>query len=73
MTTVNYDPTFPLNDGRMYPPRADSERTVSGRVDLTRYRSKGHSVIIGANGSIEIIVGSSGPTLFAKPGTDGGI
>jgi hypothetical protein len=26
MSSIAYDPTFPLNDGRMYPPQPDSER-----------------------------------------------
>ncbi len=73
MTTIPHDPTLPINDGRMYPPQPDSKRSVSGRADLTRYRSKGHSTLIGNNGSIRIVQGTAGPALFAKPGADGQI
>jgi hypothetical protein len=71
MTSIPYDPTFPLNDGRMYPPQPDSKRAVSGRTDVTRYRSKGHSTLIGDNGAIRIIDHASGNVVFDKPGADG--
>jgi hypothetical protein len=70
MTSIPYDPTFPLNDGRMYPPRPDSKKAVSGRADVTRYRSKGHSTLIADNGAIQIIDRSSGNVVFDKPGAD---
>ncbi len=73
LTSIPYDSAFPLNDSRMYPPQADSIRSVPGRVDVTRYRSKAHSTLIGTNGSIQIVAGSSGPPLFVKPGVDGRI
>jgi hypothetical protein len=68
LTSIPYDPTFPLNDGRMYPPQPDSKKAVSGRPDLTRYRSKGHSTIIGDNGAIRIIAHATGEVVFEKPG-----
>ncbi len=71
MTAIPYDPTFPLNDGRMYPPQPDSKRAVSDRTDVTRYRSKGHSTMIGDNGAIRIIDHGSGDVVFDKPGADG--
>jgi len=71
MTSIPYDPTFPLNDGRMYPPRPDSRRSVPGRSDVTRYRNKGHSTLIGDNGAIEIIDHATGGVVFTKPGADG--
>ena len=71
MTSIPFDPTFPLDDGRMYPPLADSRRPVPGRTDVVRYRSKAHSILVGANGAIRIVAGSAGPTLLTKPGADG--
>jgi transcriptional regulator with XRE-family HTH domain len=43
MTSIPYDPTFPLNDGRMYPPQLDNKRAIPGRANVVRYRSKGQS------------------------------
>ena len=71
MTSIPYDSTFPLNDGRMYPPQPDSKKAVSGRADVTRYRSKGHSTLIGENGAIRINDHTSGNVVFDKPGADG--
>ena len=36
MTSIPYDPTFPANDGRMYPPQPDSKRLVPNRSDVVR-------------------------------------
>ena len=41
MTSIPYDPANWMTDGRMYPPQPDSKKAVSGRSDVTRYRSKG--------------------------------
>jgi hypothetical protein len=71
MTSIPYDPTFPLDDGRMYPPQPDSKKAISGRSDVTRYRSKRHSTWIGDNGAIQIIDHASGDVVFDKPGADG--
>ncbi len=71
MTSIPYDPTFPLNDGRMYPPKSDSKRSVPGLPGATRYRSKGHSTVIGDNGAIRIIDHSAGKVVFDKAGADG--
>ena len=71
MTSIPYDPTFPLNDGRMYPPWPDSMKAVRGRTDVTRYRNKGHSTLIGQQGAIQIIDHSSDDVVFNKPGADG--
>lgn len=68
---IPFDPTFPLNDGRMYSPQPDSQRAVRGRSDVTRYRSKGHSTVIGNNGAIRINDHASGDVVFDKPGADG--
>jgi hypothetical protein len=71
MTSIPYDPTFPLNDGRMYPPQTDSKKIVPGRTDVTRYRSKGHSTLIGDQGAIRIIDHDSEEVVLDKPGADG--
>ena len=71
MTSIPFDPAFPLNDGRMYPPLPDSKRAVPDRTDVTRYRSKGHSTLIGENGAIRIIDHGPGGVVFDKPGADG--
>lgn len=71
MTSIPYDPTYPRNDGRMYPPQPDSKKVVHGRKNVARYRSKGHSTLIGSNGAIQIIDHASGDVVFNKPGADG--
>ncbi len=71
MTSIPYDPTFPLNDGRMYPPQPDSKKAVSGRPDVNRYRSRGHSTLIGDKGAIQIIDHGSNTIVFNKPGAGG--
>jgi hypothetical protein len=38
---------------------------------VTRYRSKGHSTLIGDNGAIAIKDHTSGAIIFSKPGADG--
>ena len=55
----------------MYPPQPDSKKAVPGRTDVTRYRSKRHSTLIGENGAIQIIDHDSGDVVFDKPGADG--
>jgi hypothetical protein len=55
----------------MYPPQPDSKRAVPGRPDVTRYRSKGHSTLIGESGAIRIIDHGSGDVVLDKPGADG--
>lgn len=71
MTSIPYDPEFPANDGRMYPPQPDSKRLVKDRSDVVRYRSKMHSVLIGDNGAIQIVDHRAGGIVFEKPGADG--
>jgi len=58
-----------MNDGRMYPPQADSRRaTKNPRV--TRYRSKQHNTYIGQNGAIKIMDIRSGAPVIDKAGRD---
>jgi len=70
MTSIPFDPANWQNDGRMYPPQRDGLRTVPGRSDVRRFRSKAHYTLIGDNGAIEIR-DLSGQPIFAKPGADG--
>ena len=71
MTSIPFDSDFPLDDGRKYPPLLDSRRVDPGRDDVARYRSKGHSTLIGDNGAIRIVDHSSEKVVFDKPGADG--
>ena len=70
MTTIPFDPANWRNDGRMYPPQLDNLRHLPGRVDVGRFRSKGHQTLIGENGAIEIRA-ISGKVLLSKAGSDG--
>lgn len=70
LTTIPFDPTNWIADGRMYPPQEDSRRSVSGRNDLVRYRSRGHNTWISANGAIRIDE-VNGQCVINKPGRNG--
>lgn len=66
-TDIPFNPARWMTDGRMYPPQPDSARPVPGRPDLTRYRNRGHSTIIGNDGSITIFE-VCGTCVLKKPG-----
>jgi hypothetical protein len=57
-------------DGRMYPPQADSLVKNPENPDVRKYRSKGHSTYVGANGSLRIET-LDAEILIDKPGQDG--
>lgn len=69
LTSIPYDPERWMDDGRMYPPQADSARE-SPLPDVVRYRSKAHNTLIHVSGAIRIeTVG--GQCLLNKPGHNG--
>jgi hypothetical protein len=69
-TDIPFEPGNFQTDGRMYPPQADSEREVAGRMDIIRFRSRGHNTFIRDNGAIEIRH-IEGTVMFSKHGYDG--
>jgi len=71
MSGIPYDPEERGDDGRMYPPRDDSERDVPNAPGVTRYRTKGHNVFIGDNGAVEVQIVGTGEQQLALPGADG--
>lgn len=68
---VPFDPSNWANDGRMYPPQDDSRFPVSGHLDVTMYRTKGHRVYIRSNGAIRIEEIATKCVVLEKPGADG--
>lgn len=69
---VAANPAAYQNDGRMYPPQPDSARSVEGREDMIRYRSRAHNTFIAPNGAIAIVtIGANNKTICSKPGADG--
>ncbi|MBL4846144.1 MAG: hypothetical protein JKY65_11505 [Planctomycetes bacterium] len=70
LTTIPNNPEQWRTDGRLYPPQADSARTVEGQPGTTRYRSRGHNTFVSENGAIEI-QSLDGDVIFQKHGADG--
>jgi hypothetical protein len=70
MTSIPYDASQWMVDGRMYPPQDDRKKPVAGRPDVVLYQSRAHKTLIADNGAIEIRE-RSGRLVFAKPGNDG--
>ena len=66
LSGIPFDPERSRFDGRMYPPQEDARRTVLGREDLRRYRSKQHSTYFSMEGAI-LIVGPRGEIVLDKP------
>jgi hypothetical protein len=54
LSGLPYDPTTPLNDGRMYPPQEDNRIQLEGRADLRGYRTRGHRIYVSESGAILI-------------------
>lgn len=68
---VEFDPDFPRDDGRMYPPREDSRRRVDGRPDLRRYRSVAHNTFVSEDGALPIEGVRDKLCLIDKPARNG--
>jgi hypothetical protein len=71
MTSIPFDPSRWMTDGRLYPPQIDRIKRVANRPHLRRLSSLRHSTLIGDNGAIEIRDLQTGLVVFSKPGTDG--
>lgn len=70
MSGVPFNPDTPADDGRMYPPQADSIRdTDDPRVK--RYRTRKHNVFISDDGAIEIQSVETGDVVFQSAGSNG--
>ena len=67
---VPFDPSNWQSDGRLYPPQEDSKRSVDGRENLHRYRSRGHNTFISSDGAI-LILDLSKNVIFEKSGRNG--
>jgi len=66
-------PNVPDNwreDGRIYPPQTDRMRPVPGHPRVRRYRTAGHNVFVGENGSLQIVA-LDGAVELEKSGFDG--
>lgn len=66
-------PNHPPNwreDGRMYPPQMDNMRPVPEHPRVKRFRTAGHNIFIGENGSLQIVA-LNGVVELEKPGADG--
>jgi len=66
---VPYNPSTPTNDGRMYPPRADSRRKID-QPDMRLYRTRGHRLFISETGAI-LIQELNGTCVFSKVDKNG--
>jgi hypothetical protein len=71
LTDIPSDPDSLGNDGRLYPPQDDSVRSVPGRSDVVRLRSRRHNTFVRSNGAIEIQAIDDKRVVFEKPGSDG--
>jgi hypothetical protein len=66
-------PNIPENwreDGRIYPPQADRMHSVPGQPRVKRFRTAGHNIYVGENGSLQIVT-VDGAVEMEKPGVDG--
>jgi len=67
---IAFDPAFPRDDGRMYPPQKDAHRTTPGHDDLHRYRSRQHNTYFSESGAILIIDLAMGRVLDKPDAND---
>ena len=70
LTAIPYDPSKWQTDGRMYPPQIDNVRSVRGRKDVKRFRTRFHSLLIAENGAMQIW-DVRGRLIFEKNGANG--
>jgi hypothetical protein len=70
-SVVPYNPSSWRDDGRLYPPQDDMEKT-SGLPSVRMFKALKHRVYYGANGSIRI-ESVTGEVVLDKPGKDGGL
>lgn len=70
LTDIPFDPSSWMDDGRLYPPQADSAFRVPDHPDLIRYRNRDHNTIVSKWGAIEIRT-ASGEVILEKPGASG--
>jgi len=70
LTDIPFAPEHWETDGRLYPPQDDNARPFHGSVRMMRYRTRGHYILIAANGAIEIR-NMKARTMLSKAGSDG--
>jgi hypothetical protein len=58
-------------DGRLYPPQRDHWSSDAGYPHITRMRTRGHYILIAANGAMEIEEIKTGVVVLSKAGLDG--
>jgi len=71
MSGIPYNPARWRTDGRLYPPAADSMRSVPNPPAVKRFRSRGHNTFIASNGAIEIRAVHPSNVVYSKAGSDG--
>ena len=69
LSGVPKNPTRWRSDGRMYMPQKDSELKAPAK-GVRKFRSRGHYVLLGSNGAIEI-QDLQGRTVHDRKGADG--
>jgi hypothetical protein len=70
MTSIPFDPSRWMEDGRMYPPQMDHAFFAVGHPGVIRFRSRHHNTFIGKNGAIEIRTDAV-VVILSKSGSDG--
>ena len=70
MTSIPYNATLPMDDGRMYPPQEDNAHTEGEFPGVARYRNARHNTRIDWYGGIRIDE-VRGKCVLNKPGRSG--
>jgi hypothetical protein len=71
LTGIENNPENWKSDGRLYPPQPDHWSREPGQPHITRMRSRGHYILIAANGAIEIEEVGTGVVRLSIAGLDG--